>query len=172
MAIRRRCLAPLPFMTGFYVAAGFTFQQILFVSADLQSAMLCVTEFMQSADCRRRRSSPSGSKNHRATLYCRQADSAAACFCVSVRLTLVFQRGYLLCSGVICNPRERNSVIALDCMSHAWRARGEPSAELPAARARRTAADNKPASTCCGLQISVNVQTSQCVPQSPFPMPD
>ena len=68
MAIRRRCLAPLPFMTGFYVAAGFTFQQILFVSADLQSAMLCVTEFMQSADCRRRRSSPSGSRNHRTTL--------------------------------------------------------------------------------------------------------
>ena len=42
-----------------------------------------------------------------------------------------------LCSGVIYNPQERNSVIALDCRSHAVLARGEPSAELPAARARR-----------------------------------
>ena len=91
MALRRwvvPCL--LPYMTGFYVAAGFTFQQILFVSADLQSAapasvlaglqsaMLCVTAFLQSADCRRGRSSAPGSKNHRTALYCRQADSAAA----------------------------------------------------------------------------------------------
>ena len=48
-------------------------------------------------------SSVSGSRNHRTALYCRQADSAAACFCVSAWLALVFQRGHLLCSGVICN---------------------------------------------------------------------
>ena len=57
--------------------------------------------------CQPRRSSASGSKNHSAALCCRQADSAAAGFCVSAWLTLVFQRGYLLCSGVICNPPER-----------------------------------------------------------------
>ena len=39
--------------------------------------------------------------------------------------------------------------------------RGEPSAELPAARVRRTVADS--ASSCCGLQISVNL---------PFPVSD
>ena len=43
------------------------------VLAGLQSAMLCVTEFLQSADCRRGRSSASGSRNHRTALYCRQA---------------------------------------------------------------------------------------------------
>ena len=43
------------------------------VLAGLQSAMLCVTAFLQSADCRRGRSSAPGSRNHRATLYCRQA---------------------------------------------------------------------------------------------------
>ena len=48
-------------------------------------------------------SSASGSRNHRTSLYCRQADSAAAGFCVSAWLALVFQRGHLLCSGVICN---------------------------------------------------------------------
>ena len=48
-------------------------------------------------------SSVSGSRNHRTSLYCRQADSAAAGFCVSAWLALVFQRGHLLCSGVICN---------------------------------------------------------------------
>ena len=43
------------------------------VLAGLQSAMLCVTAFLQSADCRRGRSSAPGSKNHRTALYCRQA---------------------------------------------------------------------------------------------------
>ena len=90
-----------------------------YVSADLRSAKLYVTEFLQSAACRRGRSSPSGSRNHRTTLYCRQADSAAACFCVSAWLALVFQCGYLLCSGVICNSPEHGSVIALDCKSSA-----------------------------------------------------
>ena len=64
-------------------------------------------------------SSTSGSKNHRTTLYCLQADSAAAAFCVSAWLTFVFQRGYLLCSSVICNSPEHGSVIALDCKSSA-----------------------------------------------------
>ena len=54
-------------------------------------------------------SSTSGSKNHHTALYCRQADSAAACFCGSAWLTLVFHRGYLLCSDVICNPPERRA---------------------------------------------------------------
>ena len=36
------------------------------------------------------RSPASGSRNHRTTLYCRQADSAAACFCGSAWLALVF----------------------------------------------------------------------------------
>ena len=39
-------------------------------------------EFLQSAASRGGRSSPSGSKNHRTALYCRQADSTAA-GCVS-----------------------------------------------------------------------------------------
>ena len=98
--------------------------------------------------------SASGSRNHRAALYCRQADFAAAGFCVSAWLALVFQRGYLLYSGVICNPQERNSVIALDYRSHAGRARGELSAELPAARVRRTAADY--ASTCKSVGAPLN----------------
>ena len=44
---------------------------------------------------------------------------AAAGFCVSARLALVFQRGYLLCSGVIYNPPERDSVITVDYKSTA-----------------------------------------------------
>ena len=44
------------------------------VLAGLQSAMLCVTEFLQSADCRRGRSSASGSRNHRTALYCQHGD--------------------------------------------------------------------------------------------------
>ena len=40
--------------------------------------MLCVTEFLQSADCRRGRSSASSSKNHRTALYCRPAFLLAA----------------------------------------------------------------------------------------------
>ena len=42
---------------------------------------------------------------------------AAAGFCVSAWLALVFRRGRLRCSGVICNPLEHGSVIALDCKS-------------------------------------------------------
>ena len=45
----------------------------------------------------------------------------------------------------------------------------QPPAELPAARVRRTAADNKPASTCCGLQISVNLQSCPVRPSTAFP---
>ena len=48
-----------------------------------------------------------------------QADSAAAGFSVSAWLTFVFRRGRLRCSGVICNPQEHGSVIALDCKSSA-----------------------------------------------------
>ena len=152
--------------------------------------MLCVTEFLQSADCRRGRSSASSTKNHRTALYCRPAfllaavrksasevplrfiDAlryapdivrsqprtaspmpfatlrtssahsrgrlassaeipycvltsfgggrlAAAGFCVSARLALVFQRGYLLCSGVIYNPPEHDSLITVDYKSTA-----------------------------------------------------
>ena len=44
--------------------------------------------------------------------------------------------------------------------------RGEPSAELPAARARRTVADS--ASSCCGLQISVNLQSCPVRPSIAF----
>ena len=118
-----------------------------------------------------RRSSPSGSKNHRATLYCRQADSAAAAFCVSARLALVFQRGHLLCSGVIYNLPERRApqlrwIIQRNGVAVAVLARGEPSAELPAARVRRTVADS--ASSCCGLQISVNLQSCPVRPSIAF----
>ena len=50
----------------------------------------------------------------------------------------------------------------------AGRARGEPPTILPAARVRRTAADNKPASTCCVLQISVNLQSCPVRPLTAF----
>ena len=50
----------------------------------------------------------------------------------------------------------------------AGRARGEPPTMLPAARVRRTAADNKPASTCCVLQISVNLQSCPVCPSMAF----
>ena len=52
MALRRwvvPCL--LPYMTGFYVAAGFTFQQILFVSADLQHAALLLSWLVYNQPC-------------------------------------------------------------------------------------------------------------------------
>ena len=181
MAIRRRCLAPLPFMTGFYVAAGFTFQQILFVSADLQSAMLCVTEFMQSADCRRRRSSPSGSKNHRTTLLVaavRKSASEVPLASSMLRIVRSQPRTASLLSGNSVlhagffrrrlAPPRLPSVFQRFCSGIA---RGEPSAELPATRVRRTAADNKPASTCCGLQISVNLQASRCALNGLFRRP-
>ena len=38
-------------MTGFYVAAGFTFQQILFVSADLQHAALLLSWLVYNQPC-------------------------------------------------------------------------------------------------------------------------
>ena len=60
--------------------------------ADLQSGMLYVTEFLQSADCRRGRSSASGSKNHRATLYCRRSTPP--------RQPSVFQHDWLWCFSV------------------------------------------------------------------------
>ena len=63
-------------------------------------------------------------------------------------------------------PQQLPSVFQRFC---AVLARGEPSAELPAARVRRTAADNKPASTCCGLQISVNLQSCPVRPSTAFP---
>ena len=44
--------------------------------------------------------------------------------------------------------------------------RGEPSAELSAARVRRTVADS--ASSCCGLQISVNLQSCPVRPSIAF----
>ena len=63
-------------------------------------------------------------------------------FFVPLRLASVFRRGYLLCSGVICNPPERGSELSWIAnpaeLSRSRRhARGEPSAELPAAHARR-----------------------------------
>ena len=41
----------LLYMTGFYVAAGFTFQQILFVSADLQHAALLLSWLVYNQPC-------------------------------------------------------------------------------------------------------------------------
>ena len=55
------------------------------------------------------------------------------------------------------------SVFQRFCAGHA---RGEPSVELPAARVRRTVADS--ASTCCGLQISVNLQSCPVRPSIAF----
>ena len=121
--------------------------------------------------CQPRRSPTSGSRNHRAALYCQRSDSVAAAFCVSARLALVFQRGYLLCPGVIYNLPERRAqqlrwIIQWNGVAVAVLARGEPSAELPAARVRRTVADS--ASSCCGLQISVNLQSCPVRPSIAF----
>ena len=89
----------------------------------------------------------------------------------SPRLASVFQRGYLLCPGVICNPPERRAqqlrwIIQRNGVAVAVLARGEPSAELPAARVRRPVADS--ASSCCGLQISVNLQSCPVRPSIAF----
>ena len=43
-----------------------------------------------------------------------------------------------------------------------------PPRSSPAARAKRTAADNKPASTCSGLQICVNLQSCPVCPSTVF----
>ena len=51
-------------------------------------------EFLQSAACRRGRSSPSGSRNHRATLYCLRPTSP--------RLSSVFRRDL---RSVVCQPQ-------------------------------------------------------------------
>ena len=61
-------------------------------------------------------------------------------------------------------PQQLPSVFQRFC---AVLARGEPSAELPAARVRRTVADS--ASSCCGLQISVNLQSCPVRPSTAFP---
>ena len=61
-------------------------------------------------------------------------------------------------------PQQLPSVFQRFC---AGRTRGEPSAELPAARVRRTVADS--ASSCCGLQISVNSQSCPVRPSTAFP---
>ena len=60
-------------------------------------------------------------------------------------------------------PQQLPSVFQRFC---AVLARGEPSAELPAARVRRTVADS--ASSCCGLQISVNLQSCPVRPSIAF----
>ena len=46
-----------------------------------------------------------------------------------------------------------------------------PPRSSPAARAKRTAADNKPASTCSGLQICVNLQSCLVRPSMAFSFP-
>ena len=72
MAIRRRCLAPLPFMTGFlgccwfYVSTDSVCFSGFAISHALRYRVLAIC-------CQPRRSSASGSRNHRAALYCRQA---------------------------------------------------------------------------------------------------
>ena len=60
-------------------------------------------------------------------------------------------------------PQRLPSVFQRFCAGHA---RGEPSVELPAARVRRTVADS--ASSCCGLQISVNLQSCPVRPSIAF----
>ena len=60
-------------------------------------------------------------------------------------------------------PQRLPSVFQRFCAGHA---RGEPSVELPAARVRRTVADS--ASSCCGLQISVNLQIDPVCPSMAF----
>ena len=128
------------------------------VLAGLQSAMLCVTAFLQSADCRRGRSSAPGSKNHRTALYCRQAFLVAAVRKSASEVPLRFIDVLRYAPDIVrSQPRTAslfsgNSVLLLSsnqagrlrrgclilfqrfCVG---RARGEPSAELPAARVRR-----------------------------------
>ena len=60
-------------------------------------------------------------------------------------------------------PQRLPSVFQRFCAGHA---RGEPSVEFPAARVRRTVADS--ASSCCGLQISVNLQSCPVRPSIAF----
>ena len=138
-------------------------------------------------------SSPSGSRNHRTALYCRQAFLVAAVRKSASEVPLRFidvlryapdivrsqPRTVSLLSGNSVlravfgsgrpTPPRQLSVFQRFC---SVLARGEPPAMLPGARVRRKAADNKPASTCCGLQISVNLQICQCAPQRSFPVSD
>ena len=109
--------------------------------------MLYVTEFLQSAASR---------GGVRPPVVGTTAQPYTADRPTPPRLALVFQRGYLLCSGVICNPPERRArqlrwIIQRNGVAVAVLARGEPSAELPAARVRRTAADY--ASTCKSASV-------------------
>ena len=120
--------------------------------------MLCVTEFLQSADCRRGRSSASGSKNHRTALYCRPAFLLAAVRKSASEVPLRFIDALRYAPDIVrSQPRTAsllsgNSVLRADFFRRrptpprlasvfqrfcAGRARGEPSVELPAARVRR-----------------------------------
>ena len=115
-------------------------------------------------------SSASGSRNHRTALYCRQAAfhcnrSTEIHFGGSAPPSLLSGNSVLRAgfgSGRSTLPR-LVSVFQRFCAGHA---RGEPSAELHAARVRRTVADS--ASSCCGLQISVNLQSCPVRPSIAF----
>ena len=83
--------------------------------------------------CLPRRSSTSGSKNHRTALYCLRPTPPRTASLLSGNSVLradFFRRRL--------TPPRLVSVFQRFCAGHA---RGEPSAELPAARVRRTAAD-------------------------------
>ena len=119
MALRRRCFALLPFMTGFlrccwfYVSTDSVYFSRFVISHALRYRFLAI-----------RCPDPAAAGGVRppavrttAQPYTAGGRLRAAVFCVSAWLALVFRRGRLRCSGVICNPPERNSVIALDCKS-------------------------------------------------------
>ena len=139
--------------------------------------------------CQPPASSASGSRNHRTALYCRQAFLIAAVRKSASEVPLRFIDALRYAPDIVrSQPRTAsllsgNSVLRADFFRRrptpprqlsvfqrfcAGRARGEPSAELPAARVRRTAADNKPASTCRGLQISFNLQSCPVFPSIAF----
>ena len=130
-------------------------------------------------------SSASGSRNHRTALYCRQAAfhcnrSTKSTSEVPLRFidALRFAPDIVRSQPRTASLLSGNSVLRTDFFRRrltpqrlpsvfqrfcAGRARGEPPAMLPAARVRRTAADNKSASTC---------KVAQCLPQRFFPMSD
>ena len=166
-------------MTGFYVAAGFTFQQILFVSADLQHAALLLSWLVYNQPCSALQRScnlltvaagealPPAVRNTAqpyiagrlpffVTAVRKSASEVPLRFIDVLRYTPDIVRSQPRTASLLSG----NSVLLLSSNqagSRGGHARGEPSAELPAARVRRP-----------GSRFCVNLQIYPVCPSTAF----
>ena len=168
-------------MTGFYVAAGFTFQQILFVSADLQHAALLLSWLVYNQPCSalqrscnlltvaagearppavRTTAQPytAGRLPFFVTAVRKSASEVPLRFIDVLRYTPDIVRSQPRTASLLSG----NSVLLLSSnqagrLRRGGHARGEPSAELPAARVRRP-----------GSRFCVNLQIYPVCPSTAF----